>query len=187
MKYHRKGCEVAMLEYRMLCAPEIDRALFRPFVRHQVVDQCLRWNGKTWVVRSDPFVDDWSEEDYQFLIACLQNTVTMGGVVYGAFQEDALKGFTSVEQGLFGGENRYLDLTSLHVSEDMRRSGIGRTLFQMAADWARTQGASKLYISSHSAIETQRFYRSLGCVDAAQPQQKHIESEPFDCQLEYKL
>ena len=42
-------------------------------------------------------------------------------------------------------------------------------------------------ISAHSAIETQRFYRSLGCVDAAQPLQKHVEAEPFDCQLEYRL
>ena len=41
--------------------------------------------------------------------------------------------------------------------------------------------------SAHSAIETQRFYRSLGCVDAAQPLQKHVEAEPFDCQLEYDL
>lgn len=176
-----------MLTYRKLCASELDCSLFRAFVRHQVVDQCLRREGDAWVVRSDPFVDDWSEEDYQFLVACLQNTIKMGGAVYGAFQERALKGFASVEQGIFGGENRYLDLTSLHVSEDMRRSGVGRTLFQMAAEWARTQGAAKLYISSHSAIETQRFYRSLGCVDAAQPQQKHVESEPFDCQLEYRL
>ena len=177
-----------MLTYRMLCASELDRSLFRAFGRHQVVDQCLRREDGAWVVRSDPFVDDWSEEDYQFLIVCLQNTIKTGGAVYGAFQGEALKGcFVSVEQGLFGGENRYLDLTSLHVSEDMRRSGIGRTLFQMAAEWAGTQGAAKLYISSHSAIETQRFYRSLGCVEAAQPQQKHVEAEPFDCQLEYRL
>lgn len=101
-----------MLTYRMLCASEIDRPLFRAFVRHQVVDQCLRREEDTWVVRSDPFVDDWSEEDYQFLIACLQNTIQTGGAVYSAFQDGALKGFASVEQGLFGGEDRYLDLTS---------------------------------------------------------------------------
>ena len=176
-----------LITYRTLYTSEIDRRLFHAFVRHQVVDQCLRRENGAWVVRSDPFVDDWSEEDYQFLTACLQNTIKMGGAVYGAFQSGVLKGFASVEQGFFGGKNRYLDLTSLHVSEDMRRSGIGRTLFQMAAEWARMQGAAKLYISSHSAIETQRFYRSLGCVEAAEPQQKHVEAEPFDCQLEYQL
>ena len=178
---------IKVITYRALCASEIDRELFRTFVRHQVVEQCLRREENAWVVRSAPFVDDWSEEDYLFLIACLQNTIKTGGAVYGAFQEGELKGFASVESGLFGEEHRYLDLTSLHVSEDMRRSGIGRTLFQMAAEWARAQGAAKLYISSHSAIETQRFYRSLGCVDAARPQQKHAEAEPFDCQLEYPL
>lgn len=37
------------------------------------------------MVKSDPFVDDWSEEDYQFLISCLKNTVRTGGFVCGAF------------------------------------------------------------------------------------------------------
>jgi len=39
------------------------------------------------------------------------------------------------------------------VPEDMRRDGIGKALFLSAADWARKQGAKKLYISAHSAIE----------------------------------
>ena len=82
-----------MLTYRMLCASEVDRSLFRTFVRHQVVDQCLRREGDAWVVRSDPFVDDWSEEDYQFLVACLQNTIKTGGAVYGAFQAGGVEGF----------------------------------------------------------------------------------------------
>ena len=69
----------------------------------------------------------------------------------------------------------------------MRRNGIGKALFLAASEWAKKQGAKKLYISSHSAIETQRFYRSMGCVDAAEYNQKHVEAEPYDCQLEYVL
>jgi len=73
------------------------------------------------------------------------------------------------------------------VSEDMRRGGIGKALFLAAAEWARKQGAKKLYISAHSAVESQAFYRAMGCVEAAEYHQKHVEAEPFDCQLEYVL
>lgn len=176
-----------MIEYRTLQEQEINRSLFEFFIRHQVVDQCLRRKNGTWVVCSDPFIDDWSEKDYVFLIGCLQNTIRTGGFVSGAFVDGRLKGFVSVESGFFGGENHYLDLSSLHVSEDMRRSGIGKKLFLAAGEWAKKQGAEKLYISAHSAMESQAFYRSMGCVEAAEYNQKHVEAEPYDCQLEYDL
>lgn len=176
-----------MVEYRILQAQEIERGLFHAFIRHQVVDQCLRHENGSWVVRSDPFIDDWSEEDYRILIDCLRNTVCTGGLVFGAFSDGELKGFVSVENGFFGGANRYYDLSALHVSEDMRRNGIGKELFLAAADWAKKQGAKKLYISAHSAIESQAFYRSLGCVEASEYNRKHVETEPYDCQMEYVL
>ena len=80
-------------------------------------------NGE-WCVREDPFVDDWTEEDYRELVECLRNTAAKGGFVYGAFARNMLKGFVSVEPDLFGGENRYLDLSSIHVSEDMRGKAV---------------------------------------------------------------
>ncbi len=176
-----------MIEYRTLQEREIDRGLFRAFIRRQVVDQCLRRENGVWVVRSDPFVDDWTEADYQTLIRCLRHTVRTGGLVLGAFSDGGLKGFVSVESGFFGGENRYHDLSSLHVSEDTRRAGIGTALFLAAAEWARKQGAKKLYISAHSAIESQAFYRAMGCVEAAEYNQNHVDAEPYDCQMEYML
>lgn len=96
--------EIKMIKYMILKEEEIDRKLFCGFIRHQVVDQCLRRENNKWVVRSDPFVDDWTEEDYQTLIGCLRNTAHMDGFVYGAFLNDVLKGFVSVERGFFCGE-----------------------------------------------------------------------------------
>lgn len=173
-----------MVTYRQLCENEINRELFGNFVRHQKVRECWRKIDGKWVVRDAPFIDDWSEEDYKFLVTCLRNTVSTGGFVYGAFMGSALKGFVSVEPGLFGGEQRYLDLSSIHVSEDMRGKGIGKVLFLAAKEWGRQQGAGKLYISAHSAIETQAFYKAMGCVEAQVFHQGHVEREPFDCQLE---
>ncbi len=86
-----------------------------------------------------------------------------------------------------GASGDYLDLTSLHVSQELRGMGIGKKLFDTAALWAKWQGAKKLYISSHSAVETQRFYEAMGCVDALELSQKHVEQEPYDRQLELDL
>lgn len=178
---------MSTLEYRQLQTSDLNRSLFSYFNRRQVVKDCWRKADGKWVIREDPFIDDWSEEDYQFLLQCLQNTVDTGGVVYGAFEDGQLKGFTSVEAQPLGSRNQYLDLSSIHVSEDMRGRGIGTELFSLACSWAREHGAKKLYISAHSAVETQCFYRAQGCVEAEEYNQEHVKKEPYDCQMEYAL
>lgn len=173
--------------YRQLEEKEICPELFGHFVRHQKVTKCRRKVNGQWTIVENPFTDDWSEEEYRILTGCLKNTVRTGGFVCGAFYRGVLKGFVSVEPTLFGGGHRYLDLSSIHVSEDMRGKRIGRTLFDRAAARAGQMGADKLYISSHQAVETQAFYQAMGCVEAQMYDAEHVEREPFDCQLEYKI
>ena len=175
------------MEYRNLSEDEITKELFSDFVRHQKVTKCWRKVEGEWVIKDIEFIDDWTEEEYSLLVGYLKNTIQTGGIVIGAFQEDKLKGFASVEADFLGSDKEYLDLSSLHVSEDMRGKGIGKVLFQMASTWAREKGAKKLYISAHSSVETQGFYRSLGCVEAKEYNQAHVDREPYDCQLEYLL
>ena len=176
-----------MIQYRALQTNELCRDLFKDFIRHQNVTKCWRRENNEWVIRDDPFIDDWSEADYRTLISCLKNTLATGGFVYAAFDEGRLKGFVSVESGLFGGGQKYLDLSSIHISEDMRNRGIGTKLFLAAKEWAKNNGAGKLYISAHSAVESQAFYKKMGCVEAELYHQKHVEAEPYDCQLECVL
>ncbi len=176
-----------MIHYRTINEAEICRELFKGFIRRQIVTKCRRRENNTWVIKDAPFVDDWSEEDYKTLVFCLKNTVSTGGLVYGAFSDGVLKGFVSVESELFGNEHKYLDLSCIHVSEDLRNRGIGANLFLEAKKWAKENGAERLYISAHSAVETQAFYKKMGCVDAVYIKQEHVEKEPFDCQLEIKL
>lgn len=128
------------MEYRALCVDEINTALFAGFIRRQEVTKCWRKEGDEWVIREDPFIDDWSAADYQTLVDCLKHTVMTGGFVYAAFCSGVLKGFVAVEPTLFGGPQRYLDLSSLHVSREMRGNGIGTQLFQAAKRWAREHG-----------------------------------------------
>ncbi|MCI9298134.1 MAG: GNAT family N-acetyltransferase [Lachnospiraceae bacterium] len=176
-----------LLTYRVLRAEEICRELFKDFVRHQIVTKCWRKENGKWIIKDAPFVDDWTEKEYQILISCLHNTIFTNGLVYAAFYDGKLKGFVSVEAEISGGEQGYCDLSAIHVSEDMRNKGIGKTLFLEAKRWAKQKGAKKLYISAHSAVESQAFYKSMGCVEAEVYNQKHVEDEPYDCQLECSL
>ena len=108
-----------MIHYRTINEAEICRELFKGFIRRQIVTKCRRRENNTWIIKDAPFVDDWSEEDYKTLVFCLKNTVSTGGLVYGAFSDGVLKGFVSVESELFGNEHKYLDLSCIHVSEDL--------------------------------------------------------------------
>lgn len=176
-----------MISYRTLTENEICRDLFRHFIRHQVITKCWRRENGEWVIRYDPFIDEWTEEEYQTLIVELQETIRSSGFVYAAFCNGQLKGFVSVTSELFGKSLQYLDLTNIHVSEDQRRCGIGKTLFVAAKTWAKEHAAEKLYISAHSAVESQAFYKSMGCVEAQEYNRGHVGKEPYDCQLECVL
>ena len=167
-----------------LTPEEIKIDLFSDFKRHQQVTKCWRKIYNKWVIVDNPFTEDWSAAQYEYLVKCLKNTVQTGGVVYGAFQQRRLTGFASVESALFGTRKQYLELSSIHVSEESRGKGIGKGLIQYAQQWAREHDAEKLYISAHSSVESQAFYKAVGCREAEEYSRAHVEKGPCDCQLE---
>ena len=48
-------------------------------------------------------------------------------------------------------------------------------------------GGQKLYIAANPAIESQLFYRALGCTDAMELNEEHVKNGPMDRQMEYVL
>ncbi|WP_315113190.1 GNAT family N-acetyltransferase [Clostridium intestinale] len=175
------------INYRAVQIEELNIELFDKFKRHQNVTHCWRKIDGEWLIKEVRFVEEWGKEEYAFLSECLKGVINTDGVVYGAFSDGILKGFTSVDGDFLGKNRDYINLSSIHVSEDMRGYGIGRELFKLASKWAKARGAKRLYISAHSSVESQAFYKSLGCVEAVEYDQKHVEKEPCDCQLEYIL
>lgn len=173
--------------YKRLSEDKIELSLFQGFKRHQVVTQCWRKENGKWQLKEIPFIDDWTEEQFAFLVKCLKNTVHTGGAVFGAFEKQRLTGFTSVESSHFGSRKQYVQLSCIHVSEECRGMGTGKALFALACEAARGLGAEKLYISAHSAKESQAFYHTLGCIEAAEYNRELSEAEPCDCQLEFVL
>ena len=154
--------ERKMLTYRNLLENEICRQLFLHFTRHQIVTKCWRKRNGQWTVENAPFIDEWTEADYEELILDLQETVHSGGFVYAAFYNDQLKGFVSVGSNPFGNAHSYLDLTHIYVSEDMRRRGIGRTLFNAAKAWAKAHAAENYIFPPTPQQKARRFIEAWG-------------------------
>ena len=172
---------------RKLEKKELTRERFAQFHRRQVGTKGRRKTAAGWVILEPPFGDDWTEEEYLLLVQCLRNTLDTGGVVFGDFEDGALKGFASVEAEFTGSRGQYLELTCIHVSEEYRGRGIGRKLMDNAKRWAREAGAERLYISAHSAVESQAFYDAMGYREAEEYNPLCVEKEPCDCQLECEL
>ena len=166
---------------------EIKKELFSDFNRYQKVEKCWRKVKGEWVLKDIAFTENWGPGDFRELTRYLKRTIKSGGGVFGAFSGKGLIGFASLENEFFGSKKEYLQLSSLHISTEYRGFGIGKALFNLAAEKAKERRAKKLYISAHSSMETMAFYHSLGCVEAMEYNPRLVGKEPYDCQLEYRL
>ena len=165
------------------CVPEN----FSKFNRYQEIKRCWRKENEKWLLKDIAFTQQWNNEQKAEKVDGLLRCIQQGGVVIGAFADNSIIGFSSILYGLFGSDNEYIQLEMLHVSYEFRGRGIGKELFQKICGYAKKLGAIKLYISAHSAEETQAFYKSVGCIEAVEVNQRLYEDEPFDCHLEYIL
>lgn len=173
---------------KKLMLEDMNNDLLLHFNRHQVVTKVWRTkNGKKFI-KDISFVEQWSKEKKIKVVANeLTNTIINNGTVFGAFYNNRLIAFASIDSKFLGEKSEYIQLLLLQVSKEYRNRGIGKKLFYICADEAEKMGAKKLYISGHSSIETQAFYKSVSCVDAKWIYQNQVQLEPYDYQLEYNL
>ena len=175
------------MKYKQLKYSDINMQLFHEFSRYQKVTKRWRNVNGNWEIENVNLIEQWDENDFETLVDCLRTTIETDGVVIGAFDNGVLKGFASVEGVALGINHDYFELSSLHVSSEIRGRGVGTKLFNMACDWAREHKAKKLFISANSAVESLAFYEAKGCHDAAEPHHHHTPRKPYDRQLEYVL
>ena len=156
------------------------------FLRFQEVTECWRIvNGELTLVPC-AFTEDWDLVKRREIAAeILQGLHT--GFAYGAFSQGEVVGYILVDCTLFGSRSQYAELKLFHVSRPFRRLGIGKELFHLASEEAKSIGAEKLYISAQSSKETIAAYHRLGCTQAQEINERIAQSEPFDLQLEYCL
>lgn len=170
-----------------LCPDCVGPDFFDRFVFRQAVTRCWRRAEGRLILRPAAYVEDRSPAQRRELAALVRACIREGGAGYGAFFRGELAGFALLSPGRFGSKGQYIDLAEFYVSAPLRHQGVGRELFRLACGAARRLGASRLYVSAHSAEETIAAYRRLGCIEAAEVNRALAEKEPFDIQMEYSL
>jgi predicted N-acetyltransferase YhbS len=132
-------------------------------------------------------VPDWSAVEKQNRIEGLQRDFDNGATFFGAFNGNKLVGMSVLDHNPVRSGNRRLNLGGLWVSHKYRGKGIGKELFQLAAEAARQQGARALYISATPSKNTVAFYLRLGCKRAEPIDERLYQQEPEDIHLELIL
>ena len=176
-----------MLHYRELTIGEVERIAQIDATHY--IQYVWRKNPATGVYERREI--NWTDRElpngFDWHLHRLQRTLTDGGSAFGCFEGDTLVGYATVEGAVFGQREKYVLLDQLFVSQAYRGRGIGRALFTLCTQKARSAGGEKLYLCAGSAENTLRFYHRLGCVLAAEPDSALLAEDPNDIQLEYLL
>jgi ribosomal protein S18 acetylase RimI-like enzyme len=160
------------------------------FDRYQEITRIVRKHGRVKKLRK-PRVENWpAEGKTQFIKGWFIQKVYMRQFypgqpqVFAAFRGDQVAGFAIWGRDKnWGEEQGYAVLLRLFVSRECRRMGLGRQLFSLCAGAAKAEGAQKLFISTEPAVETQEFYKSMGCAAA----KKRLFGPKTDVPLEFRL
>ncbi len=102
------------------------------------------------------------------------------GVMFGAFDDDALVGFVIYRPNL---SQDTAQLAVLHVSANYRSQGIGALLTDKVAQLARADGAKKLYVSATPTAATVHFYMGQGFDLTQEINRQLYELEPDDIHM----
>ena len=182
---------------RAMTVDDLHIHMMDEFDRHQEITHIVRKSGRVKKLR-EPRVEDWTEGNKKASVSNFIYHVYFrqfyGGEpkVFAAFRGDQVVGFAHwrylEDQNLkWGKEKDFAILDRLFVSRECRRMGLGRRLFNLCAEAARAEGAHMMYISTEPAIETQAFYRSLGCAKTKTGLGRVTRAPKHDIPLEYAL
>ena len=103
-----------------------------------------------------------------------------GGLMFGAFDDEALVGFVIYCPNL---SKDTAQLEALHVSKNYRGQGRGAQLTDKVTQLARADGAKKLYVSSTPTVPTVHFYMGQGFDLTQEINRRLYELEPDDIHM----
>ena len=176
------------IQYKELDKSDIKQNLLEDFDRYQEIKQYYKKENGNWILKDHVFFGNWNKERYEEVNDIMKNTIiNKSGSVFGAFDGKKLIGFAVLGHKTFGTKNQYIELKFIHVSNGYRHKGIGKELFKYCIEKAKEIKIKKIYISTNTAEESQRFYINIGCKDAIEINKNLVEKEPYDRQMEYEV
>lgn len=182
LRWSRDG-GIGALERRRLRRDEIDRLW--QIDRREIVERIYALRDGQLVAR-DAFYDirGWPPGEPEAAMPWLEASFDRGAVFIGVFDGSEIVGALVVDTVLLGLRRDLVQLSFLHVGASHRGRGLGRALFEQAADIARGLGASGLYVSATPSEHTVRFYLGRGCRVIETPDPELFEREPEDIHFE---
>jgi predicted N-acetyltransferase YhbS len=132
--------------------------------RREVIDNIYYHEGGRLVLKPEHYdVQGWPPGEAELYTPLLLDAFDRGGWFYGLFDGEQLIAAVSLESKLIGPHKDLLQLKQLHVSCAYRGRRLGKRLFEMAKDKARSREANGLYVSATPSEHTVDFYLRLGC------------------------
>jgi predicted N-acetyltransferase YhbS len=175
-----------VIEGRTLARDELERIW--EIDRSEVIETVYSLVDGALALRRQHYdVKGWPPGGAEKYAPILYATFDRGGWFHGLFEGGKLIGVAVLDARFIGGDRRQLQLAFLHVGSGYRDRGLGRRLFELAADEARRRSARSLYISATESQHTVDFYLGLGCVVARDPDPDLFALEPEDIHLECDL
>ncbi|RSK28528.1 N-acetyltransferase [Bacillus sp. HMF5848] len=176
-----------MLTIQKLKLNDMHETMLDGFERYQKTDKVYVFQRGLLLEKEDYFEDNWTVDNKRDIVTHLIQTINDGGAVITATHAQQIIGFAVIEAMAFKITYVYRELSYFHVSQLYRGQKIGEALFEKSKEVARYLGAEKLYIGSHPSVQTQNFYRKMGCVLATEICPEIYNREPRDIQLEIEV
>lgn len=171
---------------RELRREEID--LIWTIDRAEVIDGLYQLQGGHLVLIPEHFdALGWPPGEREVYGPLLVDCFDRGGIFWGVFDGPQLAAVAVLDTKRIGKNADQLQLKFLHVGRPYRNRGLGRMLFEKAAQKAEELQARRLYISATPSENTIHFYLGLGCAVTQEPDPELFELEPEDIHLEYTL
>ncbi len=154
--------------------------------RSEVIENIYYYENGGLVLKPEHYdMQGFPAGEAQMFTSHLRACQERGGWFYGLFDGDRLIAEVVLDRQFLGPRRDLLQLKALFVSRQYRDQGLGRRLFELAAEKARSLGAAGLYISATPSEHTINFYTGLGCTPTATPDPELFALEPEDIHLEY--
>lgn len=137
-------------------------------VRSRVLLEPLLSTGKIVEQPVEPWVKDYDAGEKPSSLADLVDVshwVVLHAEEEGRTVGSAIVAWNSEQFDMLEGRLDLAILVDLRVDPSFRGRGIGRALFESAADWARRKGCTELRVETQDVnVPACRFYQAMGCV-----------------------
>ena len=147
-----------MVKYQVVHPKNIKTGILKGYQRYTETTKVKFYEKGSLIEKDISFVDEWDESELRNIENYMRESVN---ITVLAKEGKQVVGFSVLDKRIFDG---YMNMPYIHTDNRYRGLGIGTNLLLLVSKIAKDNGADKLYISAHPAVEAQAYYAKMGCV-----------------------